>query len=86
MRCIFERHIFYSSIVRNPSYHRGKTNLFKEKSEIEPDRIQKCIFLTLCIGWILKVKHAKELCLVSDSCLSCGDWFYVALKIYTLKR
>lgn len=42
--------------------------------------------MTLCISWIRQVKNAKELCLISDSCLSCGDRFYAAPKIFTLKR
>lgn len=46
----------------------------------------KCLFMTLCISWIRQVKNAKELCLISDSCLSCGDRFYAAPKIFTLKR
>lgn len=42
--------------------------------------------MTLCIGWIRKVKQAKELCLAADSCLSCGDRFHAAPKIFTLGR
>lgn len=42
--------------------------------------------MTLCVVWIRKIKHDKELCLISDTCLSCGDRFYVVPKILTLKR
>lgn len=55
-------------------------------SGAEPDRTLILILVTLCIAWIRKVKQAYELCLAADSCLSGGDRFYAAPKIFTLKR
>lgn len=43
--------------------------------------------MTLCIAWVREKKRSKrELCVIGDSCLSCGDRFYGAPKLFSLGR
>ena len=42
--------------------------------------------MSLCIGWIRKVKDSEEIVLISDSCFSGGHRFMAAPKLFTVKR
>lgn len=42
--------------------------------------------MTLCIGWLHKTGKTSEICLIADSCLSGGQRFHAAPKIFPLSR
>lgn len=42
--------------------------------------------MTLCIGWVRKVGNTNEICIAADSCLSGGQRFLAAPKIFPLPR
>lgn len=42
--------------------------------------------MTLCIGWIRKMRESEEICLASDSCFSGGQRFLAAPKLFPLSR
>lgn len=42
--------------------------------------------MTLCIAWIRKQGRKEELCIASDSCLSGGERFWAAPKVFALSR
>ncbi len=42
--------------------------------------------MTLCIGWVRKVGNTNEICVVADSCLTGGQKFLAAPKIFPLPR
>ena len=42
--------------------------------------------MTLCIGWVRKLHQTQEICLIADSCISGGQRFYSAPKIFPMMR
>lgn len=42
--------------------------------------------MTLCIGWFRKIGDSSEICVVADSCLSGGQRFLAAPKLFPLPR
>ena len=42
--------------------------------------------MSLCIAWVRKNKDMEELCMIADSCLSGGQRFLAAPKIFPLSR
>jgi hypothetical protein len=42
--------------------------------------------MTLCIGWVRRVGDYSEICIAADSCLSGGQRFLAAPKIFPLSR
>lgn len=42
--------------------------------------------MTLCVGWIRKLKKSEEICLAADSCFCGGQRFMAAPKVFPLPR
>ena len=42
--------------------------------------------MTLCVGWVRKIKDTEQICMVADSCVTGGQKFLATPKLFPLKR
>ena len=42
--------------------------------------------MTLCVGWVRKIKDTEQICMIADSCVTGGQKFLATPKLFPLKR
>lgn len=66
---------------------RGGQRDIWERSKFAPwQDYKKTGKMTLCIGWVRKIKETEQICMIADSCVTGGQKFLATPKLFPLKR